>query len=75
MIDAGCIQPMSSPMMNRMLGFLAGAGVWALAWGAVSKPTAKSVVAEVSSVLSFISVLRARNGKLLARRGILALCR
>jgi hypothetical protein len=28
-----------------------------LAWGAVSKPTAKSVVAEVSSVLSFIAVL------------------
>ena len=48
--------PMSSPMMTRMLGF-AGAGAWALAWGAASKLTAKSVVADVSNVLSFIVVL------------------
>jgi hypothetical protein len=54
----GCIQPMSSPMMNRMFGLPAGAGgAWALAWGAASRLTAQTVVAEASNVLSFISAL------------------
>jgi hypothetical protein len=39
-------------MMTTMLGL---AGVWALAGGAPSKPTAISVVADASSALSFMS--------------------